>query len=196
MSDPIALFKDKWGLAKDKRDASASFCTLAIADAAGKVSMRTLVLRDVNAGGFVVYVNRTSSKWPSLTNGLSLELLVFWPSLMRQYRIRGEYSELSPETMVSHWARKPYESKLLDHYYAQHPQSSVVESRDVLIKGLSVLRERYPNSDAIPYIEDATGVVIAPNYIESWCASEDNHIHQRILSSLTKNGWVDEILVP
>lgn len=196
MSDPIALFKNNWGIAKNKRDASAPYCTLATVDDAGQVSMRTLVLRDVTTEGLVVYVNRTSTKWSLLTSGGSLELLVFWPSLMRQYRIRGAYTELSGEVMRSHWAHKPYESKLLDHFYAEHPQSSVVESRDVLTKGLEVLKERYPNSAVVPYIENATGIIIAPNSIESWCVSRDNHIHQRILSNLTKQGWVDEILVP
>lgn len=196
MSDPIALFKENWEIAKNKRDASAPYCTLATADNAGQVSMRTLVLRDVTTEGLVVYVNRTSTKWPLLTSGGSLELLVFWPSLMRQYRIRGTYTELSGEVMRSHWAHKPYESKLLDHFYAEHPQSSVVESRDVLTKGLDVLKEHYPHSDDVPYIENATGIIIAPNSIESWCVSRDNHIHQRILYNLTRQGWIGEILVP
>lgn len=196
MIDPIRQFKQDWQLAKEQGDASAKYCTLATLEHPHQVATRTLVLREVTADSFIVYVNRSSAKWPALSKGTSVELLIFWPSLMRQYRVRGVCRELPTQTMREHWARKPYESKLLDHYYLQRPQSSKVESREVLLQELALVRERFPADEDIPYAANATGVVIEADYIEAWQASVEDHIHKRCQYTLTANGWKAKELVP
>lgn len=196
MIDPILLFKENWQQAKDAGDESAKYCTVATAQSKDNVATRTLVLREVTDNSFIIYVNRTSAKWAALSAGIGVEMLVFWPSLMQQYRIRGVCSELSEQDMATHWARKPYESKLLDHYYQQRRQSSAVDSRLTLIGELAILRERFPSSAEIPFVDNATGIAIKANYIEAWQSSSEDNIHRRALFTLTREGWAEQVLVP
>ena len=159
--------------------------------------MRTLVLRDIDDQRFIVFVNNTSQKWRQLQSSSRCEMLVFWPTLMQQYRIRGECQEIPSAAMETHWARKPYDSKLLDHFYAEgRPQSSVLASRTVLLEGIERLKQRYPVADDIPFPGNAQGLAIDANYMEIWQGSESDRLHHRHRYLLTDNSWSKEILVP
>lgn len=197
MHNPIETFADNWKEAKLLRDANAPFCSLATVSSTGQASIRTLVLREVTEDSFVLFISNTSPKWDQLEHSKQFELLVFWPSLMQQYRIRGEYSELSARTMASHWAKKPYDSKILDHYYiGVQPQSSLIDSRDALISGIDSLKKRYPSSKDVPFPESAKGVSIKATYIETWHSSAVDRLHERHLYLLSEGQWVQQVLVP
>ncbi len=159
--------------------------------------MRTLVLRDIDDEQFVVFVNNTSEKWRQLQNSNRCEMLVFWPTLMQQYRIRGECQEIPLDAMKTHWAQKPYDSKLLDHFYAEgQSQTSTIASREVLLGGIERLKQRYPAAEDVPFPGNAQGLAINANYMEIWHGSETDRLHHRHRYLLTDNGWSKEILVP
>ena len=197
MHNPIEIFADNWKEAKLLRDSNAPFCSLATVSSTGQASIRTLVLREVTEDSFVLFISNTSHKWDQLEHSKQFELLVFWPSLMQQYRIRGEYSDLSARTMASHWAKKPYDSKILDHYYiGVQPQSSLIDSREALISGIDSLKKRYPSSKDVPFPESAKGVSIKATYIETWHSSAVDRLHERHLYLLSGGQWVQQVLVP
>ena len=196
MISPVAKFHQYWRIAKEQGDISARYCTLATVDDKGQCSMRTLVLREVTADSFIIFINNTSPKWQDISNGQDIELLCFWPSLMRQHRIRGKCTIMCERTMKAHWARKPYESKLLDYFYQTHPQSTEINSREELIEGINRLKESFPVADDIPYMDNAKGVAIAADYIEFWHSSEQDNVHDRSLYTKTESGWQRQILVP
>ncbi len=159
--------------------------------------MRTLVLREVTVDSFVIFINGTSPKWRQLQDSKQFELLVFWPTLMQQYRIRGDCSEVAVEAMKAHWASKPYESKIIDHYYAEHqPQTSALDSRETLLAGVNALKERYPVDADIPFPENAKGVAVKASYIEVWRGSDVDRLHERHLYLLSGNTWETRVLVP
>lgn len=159
--------------------------------------MRTLVLRDIDAEQFVVFVNNTSEKWRQLQYSDRCEMLVFWPTLMQQYRIRGKWQEIPLSAMKTHWVQKPYDSKLLDHFYAENgSQTSIIPSRAFLLEGIERLKQRYPAAEDIPFPGNAQGLVIDANYMEVWHGSEADRLHHRHRYLLTDTGWSKEILVP
>ncbi len=195
--NPIAVFKQTWLEAKELKDASASYCTLATISSSHQASVRTLVLREVNDDSFSLFVNETSPKWQDLTNSKKIEILVFWPSLMQQYRIRGNVSELSRSVMEAHWRKKPYGAKIIDHFYAQkQPQSSVIGSRELLLQGIDELKQKYPSGEEIPYPNNARGISLQATYIEHWKNSPADRIHKRHEYRLTEGNWKEFILVP
>lgn len=197
MVNPIEIFKENWENAKSLDDANANYCSLATISATGQSAIRTLVLRKVTEYSFVVFMNDTSSKWQDLLYSKQLEILVFWPSLMQQYRIRGFYSEVAVDEIKAHWKQKTYDSKIIDHYYTEyHPQSSVIESREVLLKGIEELKVRYPTEADIPFPENAKGVSIKASYIEVWHGSISNRLHHRNLYLLSEGVWGKQVLVP
>lgn len=199
---PLDMFRSDWQRAKSLKDANAVVCSLATVSADGQASIRTLVLREVTEESFVVFINATSPKYEDLQQSGQpkfggAELMVFWPSLMQQYRVRGELSWVGDDAMAEHWAKKPYEAKILDHYYAEcGPQSSVVDTRDALKAGVCSLKKRFPVDADIPYLNNAKGLVIKANYIESWCNSLEDRLHERYLYLLSDNSWEKQVLVP
>jgi pyridoxamine 5'-phosphate oxidase len=197
MRSPIEIFDENWEKAKSLGDASAPFCTLATVSNTGQASVRTLVLREVIEDSFVIFISNTSPKWEHLEHSKQFELLVFWPSLMQQYRIRGKHSELSARTMESHWVQKPYDSKILDHYYVGvQPQTSPIDSRESLLAGIDALKMQYPSDQDIPFPKSAKGISIKATYIETWHSSDSDRLHERHLYRLSEGQWERQILVP
>ncbi|MEH6515921.1 MAG: pyridoxamine 5'-phosphate oxidase family protein [Halioglobus sp.] len=197
MRNPIEIFDENWEKAKSLGDSNAPFCSLATVSNTGQASVRTLVLREVTEDSFVIFVSDTSPKWDHLEHSKQFELLVFWPSLMQQYRIRGELSELSTPTMERHWAKKPYDSKILDHFYVGvQPQTSPIDSRESLLAGIDALKRQYPSDQDIPFPNSAKGVSIKATYIETWHSSDSDRLHERHLYLLSEGQWERQVLVP
>jgi pyridoxamine 5'-phosphate oxidase len=204
MHNPIELIKNNWKNAKASKDGNANYCSLATVSNSGEVSIRTLVLRKITVDSFVIFINDTSPKWEQLESSKQFELLIFWSSLMQQYRIRGEYSAMPDEIMKQHWSHKPYDSKILDHYYQQYQaQTSVAESRDSLNEGIQALKNRYPVESDIPFPDNVKGISIKANYIEAWHTvnTESNNptqmgLHERDLYLLSAGKWTQKVLVP
>lgn len=197
MNSPIEIIRENWKLAKSLGDASADYCTLATVSENGQVSSRTLVLREVTEDSLVIFINETSPKWQQLDHSTKIEILIFWPSLMHQYRIRGNLEVMPGETIRRHWSRKPYESKIIDHFYGDYqPQSSALESRDALLLGISKLKVDYPKEDDVPFPDNAAGVMVKANYVETWHGSVTDRLHERHLFTLEGNRWEKKALVP
>ncbi|MCP5171822.1 MAG: pyridoxamine 5'-phosphate oxidase family protein [Pseudomonadales bacterium] len=195
--NPVDIFKSNWQKAKSNRDANATYCFLATTSEDKQASLRTLVLRMVTDDAFRIFINETSPKWRDMNLLPNCELLVFWPSLMQQYRIRGQLNPLSAQEMALHWQHKPYESKLLDHYYqTDSTQSSPIATRSQFLEGMEQLKQKYPSEQDIDYADNAIGVDIVATSIEVWLGSPKDGLHERTLYRLTNGRWVNEVLVP
>ena len=197
MNSPIDIFKKHWVEAKASKDPNANLCMLATASQAGDVSTRTVVLREVTDSAFILFINSSSPKWQDLQENQSFELMVLWPALFQQYRIRGQAHKIPSAEMKQHWLQKPYSSKILDHYYTDyHPQSSIIHSREELLTGINALKEKYLEDKDIPYPDVATGVAIEANYMEVWHGSDSDRLHHRFLYELKSQVWSHQTLVP
>jgi len=197
MHNPLEIFKNNWAQAKSLHDGNAGFCTLATVSETGQASLRTLVLREVTEDSIIIFINESSPKWNQLKATGQFELLVFWPSLMQQYRIRGECLTLPLETMKNHWAKKPYDAKIIDHFYREYqPQSSIIDSRERLISGIQQLKKKFPVQADIPFSENAKGAAIKATTVETWFNSSEDRLHERVLYSLVGGEWDRKLLVP
>lgn len=197
MENPLSIFNINWQRAKEANDANAGVCSLATVSDNGEVSIRTLVLREVNNEYFVVFINESSPKWTQLNGAGHYELHVFWPTLMQQFRARGECQQISMEKMEEHWNMKPYDSKILDHYYTTvKAQSSEISSREELLAGINALKKKYPTADDIPFSPIAKGVNLKASSVEHWRGSPEDRIHHRHLYLLEGTSWQKKILVP
>lgn len=197
MTKPLNIFKENWEEARSLKDANAEFCSLATVSASGQASIRTLVLREVSEDSFVIFINKSSQKWQDLVDSTQIELLVFWPSIMQQYRIRGNLKEIPQDIMASHWRKKPYESKIIDYFYAQkQPQSSIIDSRKTLLSGIDELKEKYPSKENISFSDNAAGISLQATFIEHWQNSPIDRIHKRHQYHLTNGNWEKKIMVP
>lgn len=196
LMNPLANIRKDRQVARSHQDSNADIAFLALSQD-GKPSVRTLVLRDVDDHGVSLFINKTSNKWQSIVDNPNAELLLWYSSIQRQYRISGQLHEIQDETIENNWQRRPAPSKYLDHAYEElAPQSSILQSRDVLVNFIRTFRENRKEIE-LHTPPNATGVVLRPESIECLDLNNVDRIHDRRKYQLTADGkWQALILMP
>jgi|TARA_B110000263_G_scaffold222076_1_gene210933 pyridoxamine 5'-phosphate oxidase len=194
--DPIERIQSDRAQARRLDDPNADLCFLALADSSGHASVRTLVLRDISEQGITLFINRTSPKWHIIDQGGDAELLIWYPSVQRQYRIRGTLTEIDAKTIATNWQRRPVGSKYLDHVYEEMgAQSSFIDSRESLTSKLADLKSS-TSSDDLSVPPSATGVSLNYSSIDMLDLNKEDRIHDRQLFTLTGNSWQSKVMIP
>lgn len=194
--EPIAEIRADRTEARKMQDANADTCFLALASKEGVASVRTLILRDIVDRSFRLFINSSSPKWYLLLNGASYELLLWYPSQQRQYRIQGETSVLEPDEVKTNWFRRPRGSKQLDYVYKEFaPQSSEISSREVLVDEINRIKQTYKPDDMLPP-DEVTGVELVANRIEMLDLNREDRIHDRRLFLFQDGAWQQKYLIP
>ena len=116
-----------------------------------------------------------------------------WKSLLRQVRIVGTLKLVDDKTADDYYNSRAYESRI--GAWASK-QSSVLKSRDELLKNLQDFRKKYNDKDNVPRPDYWSGWNLTPSTIEFWLDGE-NRIHERLKYFLDKNNnWEKKILSP
>jgi pyridoxamine 5'-phosphate oxidase len=195
-SDPLAEIRAERERARAEGDANTDLCCLATIDASGLPAVRMLVLREVSDSSLAVFCSRSSPKFEQLQNPESWELLVFWPSIKRQFRVRGRVEEIPAEEIRDNWVRRPHGSKLLDHYHARvRAQSTEIGSRADLLEEMSRLEQELSAEGELTFPSTATGFRLFAERVEAWRESLDR-IHDRRHYALVDGLWSERVLVP
>ena len=127
-TDPVALF-DEWfqeALAKEANDANAM--ALATVDADGLPDVRMVLLKGVDADGFVFYTNLESAKGRELAANPKAALLFHWKSLRRQVRVRGTVTRTTDAEADAYFATRARPAQLGAWASAQSRRSRVEKS--------------------------------------------------------------------
>ena len=132
---------------------------LATADAAGRPSARNVLLKLVDARGFVLYTNLDSRKGRELAANPWASVVFPWIELHRQVVVTGSVEPVSAEEADAYFASRPRGSQL---GAAASPQSQVLPSRAPLEEACAALADRYPAGAAIvfPWIALQRQVVV------------------------------------
>src|SRR5262245_3637813 len=77
--------------------ATPNAMTLATVDDRGRPAARIVLLKDIDARGFVFYTNYESRKGRDLAAHSHAALVLFWEPLHRQIRIEGAVERVTPE---------------------------------------------------------------------------------------------------
>ena len=193
--DPISRIRRDRAEARKLDDPNADICILALADKAGQASVRTLVLRDITKNHFLLFMNQSSPKWKILNAGGSWELLIWYPSMQRQYRIAGDVRILDAEIVKQNWQRRPRGSKYLDVLYEfTADQSSLIESRQHLVNEITRIRSEY-DVDGMEAPDKVAGVELIGTRIEMLDLNRDDRIHDRQRFIHDGKGWTVETLI-
>ena len=194
--DPIDKIKTDRAEARKLSDPNADTCFLALADKNGQASVRTLVLREIGDRHFVLFLNRTSPKWKLLEAGAGYELLIWYPSRQRQYRVQGSLVELDSSIVNVNWLRQPQGSKYLDYVYQEMaPQSSKLNNRQQLVEEVQRLKQVY-KIDEMHAPTAVGGVQLVASRIEMLDLNRDDRIHDRQLFTFADGQWAAQVLVP
>src|SRR5205085_7284277 len=111
-ADPFALFDEWFADAQSSELNDAEAMALATADAAGRPSVRMVLLKGHGPGGFVFYTNEESNKGRQLKENREAGLLFHWKSLRRQVRIEGSVGPVPDQAADVYFATRSRDSQL------------------------------------------------------------------------------------
>ena len=192
--DPRVLF-EQWfadAVATEQPPVEPNSMILATVDAAGQPHCRVLLLKGLDARGFVFYSNYTSAKGRQLAQHPQAALTFFWPALERQIRIEGTVEQISSEESDAYFNMRPLGSRL---GALASEQSQPLASREILEATLAELEQRYAN-EAPPRPAHWGGYRMLPQRMEFW-QGRTCRLHDRLNYQLQKDGrWTRERLAP
>lgn len=182
-------------LARNQEDTGADTGSLALTED-GQPSVRTLVLRDITQSGITLFINKSSPKWRTIEKNPHAELLIWFHSVQRQYRVAGRIKMLDPAIIQENWHRRPSASKYIDWVYEKEiQQSAKIGSRQALINTVNQLKTDTPESSLTPP-KGAAGILLMANRVEILDLKSPDRIHERKLYELKANQWVTSQLMP
>jgi pyridoxamine 5'-phosphate oxidase len=164
--------------------------TLATSTKDGKPSARVILLKEFDEKGFVFYSNYKSKKGKEVESNPNACLLFYWDKLERQIRVEGKVEKLSKAESETYFKTRPYKSRV--GAWASN-QSSVIESRSVIIKEFLKYLVKYGKN--VPLPPTWGGYRLIPEYYEFW-QGRPNRLHDRISYTKYKNLWKIERLAP
>lgn len=197
MASPLDELINTHQEALDARDPSSRFCILSTIDESGYPASRVLTVRSVEHKGISLYVDKHSPKIQHLQNNPKFELLFFWPSLMKQTKVRGDFELYSDDEQTAGWINKPYAGRLVDLYHAVgRVQSSPVDSLATVQAEIKKLAEQYPEQQLTEMPDGLVTLLLKPTYIGAWINVQEDRIHDRREYSLVEGVWQEQVLVP
>lgn len=190
--DPIVQFAHWLREACESGLLEPNAMSLATAWADGRPLVRTVLLKDFDARGFVFYTNLESRKARQLRENPSASLLFPWLPIERQVIIAGTVERLSAGEVLKYFITRPRESQIAA--WASQ-QSSTLSSRKFLEMQWECLKQKF-STGQIPLPDFWGGFRVVPQEIEFWQGGP-NRLHYRFLYTRQEEGaWRIDALAP
>jgi len=164
---------------------------LGTVDAAGVPNARTVLLKAVDARGFVFFTNYTSPKSTELEANPHASLVFPWIDIERQVVVLGTVQRISEADTEVYFRSRPRAAQI--GAWASH-QSSVIADRGVLEARQAELVARFDGAD-VPVPPFWGGLRVVPASVEFW-QGRASRLHDRLRYRADADGWVVERLSP
>ncbi|MER7888620.1 pyridoxamine 5'-phosphate oxidase [Micromonospora sp. NPDC094482] len=163
------------------------------ADAAGRPSGRTVLLKGHDPGGFVFFTNHASRKGTEVAANPYASLVFPWFAMQRQVVVAGTVEPLPRAETEAYFATRPRGSQL--GAWAS-PQSQVVADRAALQERYQAAAERFEAVPSIPAPPHWGGLRVRPDSVEFW-QGRAGRLHDRLRFRRTEaDAWTVERLAP
>lgn len=193
--DPVAMFERWLQQSIDAGVHEPNAMVLATATPDGRPSSRMVLLKGVDARGFVLFTNQASRKGSELAANPHCSLLFPWHPLERQVRVEGTAAVLPDDEVEAYFHSRPRGAQLGAWASAQ---SRPVGSRAELAASYARVQERFGAEDGaaeVPVPPEWGGYRVAPEVVEFW-QGRPSRMHDRLVYRRSGDGWVAERLAP
>ena len=191
--DPFALARSWLEAATASEPNDPNAIALATVDADGLPNVRMVLLKEIEADGFVFYTNYDSAKGRELSRSEKAAFVMHWKSLRRQIRVRGPVERVEGPQADAYYASRNLQSRL--GAWASK-QSRPLESRAALMAEVAKATALHGRDPERPPFWG--GIRIRPVEIEFW-ADGDFRLHDRFRwtrSSPDEKNWATVRLNP
>ncbi|MFI5310625.1 MAG: pyridoxamine 5'-phosphate oxidase [Gemmatimonadales bacterium] len=183
--DPIRQFERWFEEAKRAELVEPNAMTLATCAPDGSPSARIVLLKGVDALGFVFFTDYRSRKGAELDANPRASLCFWWDSLQRQVRVAGTVARVAAEESAAYFRTRPHGSRV--GAWASR-QSSRLPSRAVLEAEMAQYLQRYPEGGDVPLPPHWGGYRVTPDFLEFW-QGRPNRLHDRIVYERQRGAW-------
>ena len=192
-ADPFTQFSQWFDQATAMKVHEPNAMTLATVDENNTPHQRTVLLKSCDAAGFVFFSNYGSRKARHMTQNPQVSLLFPWITLERQVIVHGNVEKISEAESRKYFNSRPRESQI--GAWVSN-QSEVIASREVLIRRLAEIEEKFADGE-IPLPPFWGGYRVGPETIEFWQGGparlHDRFFYQR---ECNNDGWKIDRLSP
>lgn len=190
-SEALELFQDLFSQAQNLDVREPAAMTLATASPDGIPSARVVLLKQVDARGFVFYTNLKSQKGQELRDNPVASLCFYWDQMGWQVRATGKIEYVTDEEADAYFASRARRSQL-GAWASQ--QSSDLESYDLLIQRLEDAEARFEGKE-VARPPHWSGVRVIPQRVEFW-EGLPNRLHKRTVFEADAGQWKKKTIYP
>ncbi len=189
--DPIFEFEALFARVSTDAPTDPTAMALATADASGAPSVRMVLLKGVDARGFLFFTNYESRKGAELAANPRAALCIHWAWVEVQVRVEGSVERLADAESDAYFATRGRASQL--GAWASD-QSRPLASRFALLRRVVATEARYLGRQ-VPRPPHWGGFLLRPRAIEFW-QGKKSRLHERRRFEREDGLWRQERLSP
>jgi pyridoxamine 5'-phosphate oxidase len=189
--DPLRQFRRWFTEAEEAGLKAPQAMALATSTVEGKPSVRMVLLKGADEGGFVFFTGYVSRKAGELDANPHAALLFYWDELGRQVRIEGRVERVAGQESDAYFATRPRGAQLAA---AASRQSAVIRDRAAIDERVAELAREHAGSD-VRRPDHWGGYRVVPETYEFW-QHRDDRLHDRLRYRRDNGGWMIERLSP
>jgi pyridoxamine 5'-phosphate oxidase len=191
-ADPVEQFRAWFDQACQSGIPEPNAMSLATAGRDGRPMVRTVLLKQFDARGFVFFTNLESRKARQIADNPQVALLFPWVALERQVMITGAVERVSIADATAYFVSRPVGSQLAAW---ASPQSTVISGRALLEMKWDEMKRKFADGK-IPLPSFWGGYRVLPESFEFW-QGRVNRMHDRYQYTRSADaGWVIDQLAP